>query len=102
MVGRSGVLASGVLAAVAVSGCRTVAGTRDVRLNEGVLRAYIADFRAVTSAADYAVRSIGLTVEESGQVDAATWRVIAIAGVSAFSWGELAARLGPATTGALG
>jgi hypothetical protein len=89
MFGRMVVVASVTLAAIAVSGCRTVSGTRDVPLNEGVLRSYNADYRDVTSAADYAVRSIGLTVEEAGQVDAATWRVIASAGASAFSWGEL-------------
>jgi hypothetical protein len=53
------------------------------------MRSYNADYQDVTRAAQDAVRSIGLTVEEVGQLDAATWRVIATAGASAFSWGEL-------------
>jgi hypothetical protein len=89
MFGWKVVLASVTSTAVALTGCRTVSGMRDAPVNEGVLRTYNADYQDVTRAADEAVRSIGLTVEEVGQVDAATWRVIATAGVSAFSWGEL-------------
>jgi len=89
MFGRKVVLASVTVAAVALTGCRTVSGMRDAPVNEGVLRSYNADYPDVTRAAYEAVRSIGLTVEEVAQLDAATWRVIATAGASAFSWGEL-------------
>jgi len=82
------VLASVTLAS-ALTGCGTVSGMRDAPLNEGVVRSYNADYQDVKRAANEAVRSIGLTVEEAGQVDAATWRVIATADASAFSWGEL-------------
>lgn len=43
----------------------------------------------MTRAASDAVASIGLTVEEVAEVDADMWHVIATAGVSGFSWGEL-------------
>jgi hypothetical protein len=89
MFGQKVVLASVTFAAVALTGCRTVSGMRDAPLNEGVLRSYDADYQDVTRVAYAAVRSLGLTVEEAGQLDEATWRVIATAGASAFSWGEL-------------
>lgn len=62
---------------------------RTAPLTEGIRRAYDADYRDVTRAAYEGVRSLGLAVEEVTEVDPDTWHVIATAGVSAFSWGEL-------------
>jgi hypothetical protein len=78
-----------LVASASLIGCRTVEGMRTAPVNEGVLRSYAADYYEVTRAAYEAVQSIGLTVDEVAQVDPATWRVIATAGVTAFSWGEL-------------
>jgi hypothetical protein len=78
-----------LVASASLTGCRTVEGMRTAPVNEGVLRSYNADYDDVTRAAYEAVQSIGLTVDEVAQVDPATWHVIATAGVTAFSWGEL-------------
>ena len=78
-----------LVASASLTGCRTVGGMRTAPVNEGVLRSYTADYSDVTRAAYDAVQSIGLTVDEVAQVDPATWHVIANAGASAFSWGEL-------------
>jgi hypothetical protein len=89
MLGPKTVLATSVLAALALTGCRTVSGMRDAPVNEGILRSYDAGYDDVTRAATDAVRSIGLSVEEVDRLDPNTWRLIATAGPSAFSWGEL-------------
>jgi hypothetical protein len=78
-----------LMASASLTGCRTVDGMRTAPLNEGVARSYAADYGDVTRAAYQAVQSLGLTVEEVRQIDPATWHVIATAGPSAFSWGEL-------------
>ncbi len=78
-----------LVASASLTGCRTVDGMRTAPVNEGVPRRYVADYTDVTRAAYEAVQSLGLTVEEVKQIDPATWHVIATAGVSAFSWGEL-------------
>ena len=78
-----------LVASASLTGCRTVDGMRTAPLNEGVPRSYAADYGDVTRAAYQAVESLGLTVEEVTQIDPATWHVIATAGASAFSWGEL-------------
>jgi hypothetical protein len=88
MFGRT-VVAATVLAMMALAGCRTVSGMRAAPLTEGVRRSYYANYDDVTQAAYDVVRSIGLGVEEAGDVDPNTWHLIATAGVSAFSWGEL-------------
>jgi hypothetical protein len=75
--------------ALVASGCRTVGGMRTAPLSEGVQRSYDADYGDVKRAAYEAVYSLGLKVEEVNQIDSDTLRVIATAGVSAFSWGEL-------------
>jgi hypothetical protein len=78
-----------LMASAFLTGCHTVGGMRTAPVNEGVPHAYAADNGDVTRAAYDAVRSLGLTVEEVKQVDSSTWHVIATAGLSAFSWGEL-------------
>lgn len=77
------------LALADLAGCSTVAGIRAAPLSEGVRRSYNADYYEVTRAAYDAVNSIGLRIEEVTQIDPDTWRVIGLADVSAFSWGEL-------------
>jgi hypothetical protein len=89
VVGSRTLAAAVVLATLGLGGCRTVSGMRSAPLTEGVRRSYDADYNDVTRAAQDAVGAIGLSVEEVAQVDPNTWRVIAVAGVSAFSWGEL-------------
>ena len=92
MFGPKAAAATAMLALVAsasLTGCRTVDGMRTAPVNEGVARSYAADYGDVTRAAYQAVQSLNLTVEEARQIDPATWHVIATAGVSAFSWGEL-------------
>ena|ERR1022692_4652163 len=78
-----------LVASASLTGCRTVDGMRSAPVNEGVARSYAADYTDVTRAAYQAVQSLGLSVEEVKQIDPATWHVIATAGMSAFSWGEL-------------
>jgi hypothetical protein len=78
-----------LLAAMSLTGCGTVSGLRTAPVNEGVARSYAADYGHVTHAAFEAVQSLGLKVEEAGEIDPNTWRVVATAGASAFSWGEL-------------
>jgi hypothetical protein len=78
-----------LVVSASLTGCGTVGGMRTAPMNEGVLRLYVAGDADVTRAAYEAVQSLGLTVEEVKQVDPTTWHVIATAGVSAFSWGEL-------------
>ena len=72
-----------------LTGCNTVGGMRTAPVNEGALYSYAADYSDVTRAAYQAVQSLGLTIEEVKQIDPTTWHVIATAGMSFFSWGEL-------------
>jgi hypothetical protein len=89
VVGSKTVAAAAVLAMTGLVGCGTVSGMRSAPLTDGVRRSYDADYPEVTRAAQQAVTAIGLSVEEVTEVDPNTWRVIGIAGPSAFSWGEL-------------
>jgi hypothetical protein len=86
---RLAMTAALMLAFASLTGCRTVSGMRSAELTDGIPRAYVADYADVTEAAYQAVKSLGLTVEEVAQIEPNRWHVIATAGMSAFSWGEL-------------
>jgi len=86
---RAAALAMTAATFLGVAGCRTVSDLRTAALTEGAQRNFADDYDEVTRASVAAVKSLDLTIEEVTQVDKNTWHVLATAGVSAFSWGEL-------------
>jgi hypothetical protein len=78
-----------VLACMAAAGCATVSTMKEAPPYGEVARSYSGDFTRVVEAARDSLLELGLTIEDFSQVNDRCWRIVATAGMSAFSWGEL-------------
>jgi hypothetical protein len=69
--------------------CASAGGMRTEPLDVGEAKFYASPMSVVVPAAQEAVVSAGLDVDQVSQPDSLTWMIIAKKGMSFFSWGEL-------------
>jgi hypothetical protein len=78
------------LAIVALlAGCASQAGVESEPLHAGVARSFNANFDKVLTATREAMVDANLQIESANAIDQNTYMIMAKAGTSAFSWGEI-------------
>ena len=70
-------------------GCATTSTMRNVSLDNGIPKIFVASLDLVLKATQKSVTQSGLQVEEITQLDDETWIIIGNKDTSAWSWGEL-------------
>jgi hypothetical protein len=78
-----------VVALILQAACASAGGMRTEPVDAGEAKVYAAPLTVVVPAAQQAVLSAGLDVDQMSQPDSLTWMIIAEKGTSLFSWGEL-------------